>query len=44
MLLEGPAYWLGLPLFVSLVLIEIAVYGWKGGSAYTWGESFGLVS
>ena len=43
MLLEGPAYWLGLPLFVSLVLLEIAVYWWKGGSAYTWGESFGSI-
>jgi sterol desaturase/sphingolipid hydroxylase (fatty acid hydroxylase superfamily) len=43
MLLEGPAYWLGLPLFVSLVLLELAVYWWKGGSAYTWGESLGSI-
>jgi len=44
MFLEGPAYWVGLPLFLALVLVEFAVYRWKGGaSAYTWGETLGSI-
>ncbi len=41
--LQGQVYWIALPIFVSLVLIEAAISWWKGRAAYTWRESLASI-
>ncbi len=43
MVLQGQIFWIALPLFLGLVLIEAGIYWWLGRPAYTWRESLASI-